>query len=1508
MTTRSEKKYTLPTILLTLFAAILLICLNAAYFSAHRAMATARESEGVEVSYTTRSDALLQQAYLDWYGVSVNADKEFHISSYSVNGGNYGSNVPANAFDGNFDTFWETNTVNSDTFKNQISVEFNRAATIDRILFATRRDGQWQKGFPLTATFYVSEDGEGYERIAAGVAEVKNNVVLYTFSQPFTAKYFRFEYTDVYSGMTQHASASELIFLQPEEEIVQKVRDMFSDYMHTRLRPEFNEEETIRSLQKELENHPLYAGDLENYLNRALSVLDGTLLTDPINRQFTTDPLGRGVFLQQRGNIFDYGQKLHFMFGLSNYMPTGIFGNTGERITVYVDADEGQPLPKIVFTQFLTTYKYWQGGQIQLQRGVNVLTVPSFTYTESYTNAGGPVYLVNPYTAQEQNTSVKVYIEGGHTYPVFYKGGSEEKFKNDILDYTEYYRDNADTAFNIVEVMSDHMLVTAQATRAEDIYIGQGVSAQKVCENWDEYMRALLSFNGVTFDKDNPYYDARVEKLYLNVRVMQPFSSAADAYATGQHVGIRINTGWETTALQGSGFGWGTSHEIGHIIEIGEYRVLEYTNNMVSNFNETVLDGLPSRGNHSKITNLLAPDSILGSDGIASGGSYDNTYVVWWNIESVFPGYWGRYNNLFRYGVPQGYPTADGMSAVEKQVYYSSIATGLDTGYYFDRYGYRFNNVQFKLESVSEAYRQAVAQLTAAGKLSEKQLKFWYVGADTATLNYKNGDKLAIYSEKSAVSPLSVLAENGGHRFNLPDRSAQAGHLGYEIIENGKVIGFTTTATYFDGTAYQEGYVPRYQIRAYDQKLNATAASDVWKFDKTAAAARIGNREFPSLAAALAAAAENDTIVLLADIAEEGLTVGKSVTITSGGKPVYLLKIGENNMLNVAAGATLTLAGSAAAPIIVDGSSVQRGGLAVSASGGLVLKYVNFQNLNGTTADGTAICLTGESASLSAENCSFTNITGSGRGNAIFADEKVTGTISIAQCEFRNNRTTGAVNGGAVFLNAPATITNSAFIGNRAETNSGGALLIGGKNSVVRGCEFRNNYADAWDQKGGGAVFVRAFCAFEDCLFEGNSAFTGSNGGQGGAVLLESGADFLSCTFTGNKAFASGACHISSGKVHFQDCTITDNASSSTGAAIGIGWAESVDVSFDGCTVTGNQSTNAGTIWINYYTYPSRPSQGLGQTKLSFTNSVLRDNTNGGANIFVVYSWLRLDATGSTIIGSVNKKTELLECGYENLYITLLQDAGTDGEILRRADQPLGEDVFEHFTLGPALANKYYLEQGETGNSLWLRQLRFNVSVDSGGDISTDGKDYVYGDTFLAPEGPQPPYGYRFLGWEYGGKTYQPGEEISLVDGGKITASFEQYLFDIRLVYNSDESVSAGYFEKGDILDLSVFSVPAGGKFIGWLYKGAVYLPEDKVVFDGRNDTFVALYEQPQQPDDQPQQPDNPGNENPPPDNTGDPEGKNYTTLIVIIAVVIVAAVGACVAVSLILRKRRNKN
>ena len=521
--------------------------------------------------------------------------------------------------------------------------------------------------------------------------------------------------------------------------------------------------------------------------------------------------------------------------------------------------------------------------------------------------------------------------------------------------------------------------------------------------------------------------------------------------------------------------------------------MLEYTNNMVSNFNKTILEGLPSRGNHSKITQLLAPDSVLEGDVIATGGSYDNTYVAWWNIESAFPGYWGRYNNLFRYGVPQGYPTADGMSAVEKQVYYSSIATDTDLGYYFNRYGYRFNGNKFTLEWASSAYKSAVEKLILENKLSTAQPKLWYVGADTATLVYEYGDKLAIYSEKTKISPL---------------------HIGKE-------------------------------------------------------------------------------------------------------------------------------------------------------------------------------------------------------GNGI--------------------------------------------------------------------------------------------------------------------------------------------------------------------------------------------------IYINYYYYPGYNDWGLGQKLLTFTNSVFSNNKSGGADIFTAYNWLQLNAEGSEITASVNKKIEL-KSGYEGLNITLMHDTGIDGEIVRRSDTPMDSAVFDHFKLSDALAIKYRLELGQTGNSLWLRQLGFTVTIEDNGKTTTDGNNYVYGDSFTLPAAPAAPEGFEFSGWKYGDKLYNANEEITLDSGDKISAVYTQYSFRMKLVYSDGEGESTQTYRKGDIISISDLATPAGGNFAGWLYKGAVYLPGDKIVFDGRNCTFVAAYTSAETPGGDDGNSGNEGSTDNEGDNTPSTPADNGSLIAKIVIAVAVVLVAAAIIMVIIFVHKSRKN
>ncbi|WP_195940085.1 discoidin domain-containing protein, partial [Romboutsia sp. 1001713B170131_170501_G6] len=62
------------------------------------------------------------------------------IKSITNNGGNYPHTKIENAIDGKLNTHWETNTRNTNEFKNEVTVEFKDIAEINRLAYATRQD------------------------------------------------------------------------------------------------------------------------------------------------------------------------------------------------------------------------------------------------------------------------------------------------------------------------------------------------------------------------------------------------------------------------------------------------------------------------------------------------------------------------------------------------------------------------------------------------------------------------------------------------------------------------------------------------------------------------------------------------------------------------------------------------------------------------------------------------------------------------------------------------------------------------------------------------------------------------------------------------------------------------------------------------------------------------------------------------------------------------------------------------------------------------------------------------------------------------------------------------------------------------------------------------------------------------------------------------------------------------------------------------------------------------
>ena len=111
----------------------------------------------------------------------------------------------------------------------------------------------------------------------------------------------------------------------------------------------------------------------------------------------------------------------------------------------------------------------------------------------------------------------------------------------------------------------------------------------------DQMMELFYQHKGLT-DRFEEGTDAsvmqknRIPSQHLNIRYMKMFSGAF-MYASGNHIGIEWDSVMDLILTQkpvidengrltdGSYFGWGIAHEIGHQINQGEYAIAEVTNN-----------------------------------------------------------------------------------------------------------------------------------------------------------------------------------------------------------------------------------------------------------------------------------------------------------------------------------------------------------------------------------------------------------------------------------------------------------------------------------------------------------------------------------------------------------------------------------------------------------------------------------------------------------------------------------------------------------------------------------------------------------------------------------------------------------------------------------------------------------------------------------------------------------------------------------------------------------------
>ncbi|MBP8313809.1 discoidin domain-containing protein, partial [Clostridium neonatale] len=445
-----------------------------------------------------------------------------NIKSISNNGGHYSGQVITNAIDGNVDTYWETNTPNKGDFTNEVEVEFKDAVELNRIVYGARKSDR--KGFAQEFEIYGSTTSKGdtYKLVATGSHNKVSGLVEAKFnSTKFKRVKFRFKNSD-----QNWATLSEIAFYK-QDVVSNKIDNLFTNGLRNELSEDFNTKEKLQALENETKGHPLESSFKEP-LELAKEILNGELSTVKV------------ITAEQHGDMVAHAKNnLKFGFG-NNNQPTGISTKPGDVITVYVDADPSKPLPSLAFSQQEGSYANWM-RTVNLKVGKNVITVPAIPKDGAYTHdvtRGGSIYIVNPYTKEEQPKAPVIRFASGDKFPFLTEDTNVEEFKKFLIEYKKAIDEDIAKNPNVLdrevldvfEFVSDHIVWTGTATGAYKAYIEQGVNPLDTIKSYNTHMEEIFKYYGLdgSSEQNDPKY------IRDNVRLAQPFGYM---YSYNNHIG-----------------------------------------------------------------------------------------------------------------------------------------------------------------------------------------------------------------------------------------------------------------------------------------------------------------------------------------------------------------------------------------------------------------------------------------------------------------------------------------------------------------------------------------------------------------------------------------------------------------------------------------------------------------------------------------------------------------------------------------------------------------------------------------------------------------------------------------------------------------------------------------------------------------------------------------------------------------------------------------------------------
>ena len=217
----------------------------------------------------------------------------------------------------------------------------------------------------------------------------------------------------------------------------------------------------------------------------------------------------------------------------------------------------------------------------------------------------------------------------------------------------------------------------------------------------------------------------------------------------------------------------------------------------------------------------------------------------------------------------------------------------------------------------------------------------------------------------------------------------------------------------------------------------------------------------------------------------------------------YYVKAGGNNSGGLDEANAFTTVNNAAQAamdgdtIIVVGSINQTGQVGVGKS----LSFVGQSDATITGANARMYVVSAAGKIINFTNITFQNANTSNPGAVVTITQN--SDLSFTNCTFNNN--TSSVNGGVILGGGTGTltITNSLFDGNSASRGGAIAITTAGRQLLITGSTFVNNSATGTD---GGALYLggsNSLSSITNTTFFNNSVTVGTNQSKGGAIRLE---------------------------------------------------------------------------------------------------------------------------------------------------------------------------------------------------------------------------------------------------------------------------------------------------------------------------------------------------------------------------------------------------------------------